>query len=329
MKPVQMARRIAYYAGVRFGQRPVHLNIEVTKHCNATCDFCDYWKTEEEMRIEDYSEVVRRFRPMVVVFTGGEPLLRKDISAVVRRVKETEPNIYSSLITNGSLLTIEKAQDLREAGLDRLCISLDYLGERHDRSRGCEGLFERIRDLSTQLPAVGFDKVAFNTIIMEDNLDDLVPIACFAKERSIHVGFSTYSTAKTGEARHFVTEASREKLRSVIADLLEAKRTLRNIVNSDYYLQRVPDYFFGGGIGGCKAGSHWLQITPAGMVKPCSELPILRHFRDFWPNGDVTGGCKACWFACRGEEEAPLDLGRVLELAGLPNPLPPPPTAEG
>lgn len=318
MTLTKTAKGIAHFAAGRLQGRPVHLNLEVTKHCNATCDFCDYWKTEEEMRLDDYAEVIRRFKPMVVTLTGGEPMLRKDLPDIVRSIKESAFFVHLSMVTNGSLLTIEKARALRAAGLDQLCISLDYMGERHTTSRGCENLFEHISRITWELPELGFERVAFNTIIMEDNLDDLLPIVRFAKERNLYVNFSTYSTAKNGEARHFLTEPMKDKLLATIRSLLQAKRAFRNILSSDYYLSRVPDFFFKGGIGGCQAGIRWFQITPAGMVKACAELPILTHYKDFRPGADVINGCKACWYSCRGEEEAPLTFSRVTEIAGFP-----------
>ncbi|MBI2059977.1 MAG: radical SAM protein [Nitrospirae bacterium] len=318
MQLVKAVKGVAHFATGRLQNRPVHLNLEVTKFCNATCDFCDYWKTEEELRLDDYAEIVRKFKPMVVTLTGGEPMLRKDLPDIVRSIKQAAFFVHLSMVTNGSLLTLDKARALREAGLDQLCISLDYMGERHTKSRGCENLFEHIAEITQALPPMGYERVAFNTIIMEDNLDDLLPIVRFAKEREMYVNFSTYSSAKNGQTRHFISEASREKLLGTIRQLLLAKREMRNILSSDYYLSRIPDFFFGGGIDGCKAGIRWFQITPAGMVKPCAELPLLTHYKDFEPGADVINGCKACWYSCRGEEEAPLSFSRVTELAGFP-----------
>ena len=58
--------------------------MEVTKLCNARCDFCDYWQTRNEERLKDYSDLIRKIDPLVVMVTGGEPMLRKDIVEQVK-----------------------------------------------------------------------------------------------------------------------------------------------------------------------------------------------------------------------------------------------------
>ncbi|MFQ5846304.1 MAG: radical SAM protein [Candidatus Methylomirabilales bacterium] len=64
------------------------VNLEVTKSCNARCDCCDSWKTMDETRITDYLPIIKKFGPMYINITGGEPLLRKDLPAIVRRIKD-------------------------------------------------------------------------------------------------------------------------------------------------------------------------------------------------------------------------------------------------
>ena len=57
---------------------PKLVNLEVTKLCNAKCDFCDYWQTKHEERLTDYTQLIKKIDPLVVMVTGGEPMLRKD-----------------------------------------------------------------------------------------------------------------------------------------------------------------------------------------------------------------------------------------------------------
>ena len=64
---------------IKIKNSPKLLNLEVTKKCNARCDFCDYWQTQHEERLYDYSDLIKKINPLVVMVTGGEPMLRKDI----------------------------------------------------------------------------------------------------------------------------------------------------------------------------------------------------------------------------------------------------------
>ena len=111
-------------------QRPVsNLRISLNSACNLRCVYCHRegeCRPEEAMPLEDIREILlvaKRLDIRSVKFTGGEPLLRRDIVDVIRCVPE---GIESSMTTNGTLLG-PLAQDLRKAGLSRVNISLDSL----------------------------------------------------------------------------------------------------------------------------------------------------------------------------------------------------------
>jgi MoaA/NifB/PqqE/SkfB family radical SAM enzyme len=300
---------------VATGQRLRHLTIEVTKRCNARCEFCDYWREPRGEELADYAPIVRRFNPLVVTLSGGEPLLRPDLEAVIRRIRAADSAVYLALVTNGALLTAERAARLRDAGLDQLSVSFDYPDERHDRARGIPGLGARIRGLLPALAATGFDSVGFNTVIKNDNLEDIPAILEIARGAGVRVGFSAYCALKTGDDRLLVSGENREKLRVAVAQIKEAKARHRITRSSDYYLDRVEEYFAGRTIHGCQAGISWIQVTPSGAIKPCSELPVVADdYRSYDPRRAAPVSCTSCWYSCRGESQAPLDLRRLRDL---------------
>lgn len=297
------------------GQRLRHLTIEVTKRCNARCSFCDYWREPQGEELADYAPIVRRFDPLVVTISGGEPLLRRDLEGLIRSIRAADPPVYIALVTNGALLTPERAGRLRDAGVDQLSISYDYPDERHDRARGIPGLGARIRGLLPALAAVGFDTVSLNTVMKNDNLDDIPAILELALRAGVRVGFSAYCALKTGDERLLVADENREKLRVAIARIKEAKARHRITRTSEYYLDRVEEYFAGRAIPGCQAGISWVQVTPAGEIKPCSELPVVAaDYREYDPRRVQAVACTSCWYSCRGESQAPLDLRRLRDL---------------
>jgi hypothetical protein len=150
---------------------------------------------------------------IVVSINGGEPLLRNDICDIVRQVRLHV--MYVALITNAGLLTLEKAHALKEAGLDQLTISLDYLDERHDKVRGIPGLFKRISGLVPQIRNQVLENIVLNTIIMDSNLDDVVTIAKQAHEWGIKVSFSAYSANKADNDTEVIHDDKQEKLKAV------------------------------------------------------------------------------------------------------------------
>lgn len=123
---------------------PKLVNLEVTKKCNARCDFCDYWQTQHEERLDDYSDLIKKINPLVVMVTGGEPMLRKDIVDIIKQIKSASYFTYTGIITKGDLLNLEKAKSLYDAGIDQIAISLDFLGDRHSDNRGVNGLWDHV-----------------------------------------------------------------------------------------------------------------------------------------------------------------------------------------
>ena len=301
------------YAWSKFKRRPLFLNLEVTKRCNARCKHCDYWKGPHEAELKDYAPVVQKINPLIVSFTGGEPLVRKDIFDLIQSIKENGGLFYLTMVTNGALLNLEKAEKLKKAGIDQLSISLDFLDERHDQTRGIKGLFVHLSNLIPDLSHIGFDNVALNTVIMENNLDQITRIAERAWDWGVKVSYSSYCEMKNNDRSLSVQSENLDKLKKIVAHLIQYKSSLGNITNSTYYLERIPIYFETGKIDGCLAGQRWLQVTPDGHLKPCSELPPLGYFEDFpLPRKKVFFA--SCWYSCRGEAQAPLSLRRLAEI---------------
>src|SRR5207244_5753867 len=169
--------------------------------CNAHCTFCDYWKTDPSAKateLKSFADAARYFNPMLVTFTGGEPTLRRDLEDLVSSVNRAVNLKYMTLITHGGMLSPERARSLWKAGINQFNISLDFLDERHDRARGIPGLSAKIFDALPGLRARGIDNVRFNTVIKNDNLDQILPIVRRAAELGIGVNFSVYSDAKNG-----------------------------------------------------------------------------------------------------------------------------------
>jgi len=302
--------------------RPKLVNLEVTKLCNAGCDFCDYWQTRHEIRLSDYRPVIERINPLVVVITGGEPMLRKDLPQIVKQIKECSIFIFTSMVTKGDLLTLEKAKELFDAGLDQIAISLDFPEEKHDSYRGIPGLWDHLSKLIPQLGKT-FNKksVVLNTIIMEDNLDRIVDIAHLAREWGIAVSFSSYSIMKTNNTTHFVKQKQLEKVREVVGKLIELRRKWKGvIVSTEHYLREIPSYFEKGEGPECFAGINMVQVTPSGHIKRCSEMPIVAHYSEYHLGMFDKTKCTACWYSCRGETQIPDKsdtFKRALEYIGI------------
>ena len=81
-------------------------------------------------RVLDQVDEMMEAREIMVITTGGEPLMRDDIAKVGREI--TQRGFYWGMVTNGMLLTKSKMQELMEAGLNSISVSLDGLDEDHN-----------------------------------------------------------------------------------------------------------------------------------------------------------------------------------------------------
>jgi MoaA/NifB/PqqE/SkfB family radical SAM enzyme len=278
LTPAQKVRATAKYLRNRLHKRPMLVSIEMTKHCNAGCDFCDDWKTKHSPKLGDVVDMARRLDPMVLSLTGGEPLIEKRLPQIIRDVKASQDFIYLYVVTNGSLLTEERAFEMFDAGLDQMSISLNYLDERQDEERKLPGLWAHLSSLIPTLTARGHTVVA-NTVIMRDNLDQILPIARQTRQWNAKVSYSCYTAFKNGNRDHYLSPEELLELGRIVGQLVEHKKRAGNITNSRFYLERIVPYFTDAeGIRGCKAGNGFVQLTPDGQVRQCADFAPFVHY---------------------------------------------------
>lgn len=312
-KSPHWTRGLLYYIRSRILGLPPLVNIEFTKKCNAKCSFCQYWQLDSSNELNDYGPIIKRFRPVTLSISGGEPLMRKNYPDLIRGVRPYAH--FISIVTNGALLNEQSAEKLLNAGINHISVSLDYLSDNHDEARGVPGLYRHISETVPHLTSLGY-KISFNTIIMESNLDQIIPIAHKAKEWGAAVSYSAFCALKIDDNEQMVRENRLEQLNAVVAELISLKRKLKNIRNSDYYLKRIPDYFKNGIVPGCRAGFKWVHVTPDGFIQPCSDLPRVCHYSEYTKDKMKPVACSKCWYTCRGEAEAShLNPRRFWELA--------------
>jgi len=319
-KPWHVPIFLVKYAYLTVTRRPVLVNFEVTMRCNARCGFCDYWKTDPSAKaseIKSFADAARHFNPMVITFTGGEPTLRSDLEELVASVDAAVSLKYMTLLTHGGMLSPERARSLWKAGINQFNISLDFLDERHDRARGISGLSAKIMRTIPRMREIGITGIRFNTVIKHDNLDQLLPIVRRARELGCGVNFSCYTAAKNGATEGLIERGQTRELEAVVRELLAVKRKTRGVItNSDYYLEQIPRYVRGEITEPCRSGMRTIHVDPLGRVKRCPDFPTDFHWTEFRKYEPIDGN--ACFYACRGEAQAPLQFSRVRDVMASP-----------
>lgn len=307
------------YAKLRWQKRPVLVHFEVTMRCNAKCSFCDYWKTPADRKaheLKSFVDAAKHFDPMLVTWTGGEPLLRSDLEDLVAAVDRAVRTKYTTLITHGAMLSVERARTLWNAGVSQFNISLDYPDARHDAARGIPGLTQKIFTVAERIRAEGMT-VRFNTVIKDDNLDDVLPLVQAAERMRVGMNLSVYTDSKNGNRAHLLGADHMARVEALVQELLAFKRRRRGTIsNSDHYIANIPRYLKGEMTEPCLSGQDTIHIDPYGHVRRCPDFPADGHWSTY--EGYAPIKCDMCYYACRGEAQAPLRANRFLDLVASP-----------
>lgn len=286
-------------------ERPIVVSFEVTDACTAFCKHCDHGGPRDmsrDMRPADYRHYMDVLRPVVVQVSGGEPLMRDDLTDVVRNIKEPSGLPFIILVSNWSLMTEERYLALREAGVDEFCVSLDFPDDRMDEFRGFAGLFDHLKTIVPRLAALGHDDIVLNNCIHAENVGDVNACADTAKAWGVNINYSAYTPRRTGNRDLFLTKP--EQLDTLRRELgrLKTRMDGRWIAVTDTTLDATQRYFETGGAPGCKAGLRWLVVTSDGQLQPCSmqftRFPLdeqARMVREFTRNNT----CDECYVAIR------------------------------
>ncbi len=184
-----------------YGRALRNLRLSVTDRCNLRCQYCmpeeDYaWLPREQLlHFEEISVLVDVFLDLgvdKVRLTGGEPLLRRDLPALVRLLA-AKPRVRDLAITTNGLLLAAQAPALKAAGLHRVTVSLDTL--RRDRFRTLtrrDGHVQVLEGIAA-VAATGFTDTKLDTVVMrgvnDDELGDLIE---FGKKATAEIRFIEY-----------------------------------------------------------------------------------------------------------------------------------------
>lgn len=184
-----------------FGRKHDYLRISVTDRCNLRCVYCmgaDGVKLLPRRAILSYEEILRvvkcgsRMGISKIRITGGEPLVRKNLSYFIGGLRKINGIEDISLTTNGIFLR-KYAQQLKNAGLDRVNISLDTmkpaLFEEMTRGGNVNDVFEGMKAALEY----GLIPLKINTVLMKGfNEGEVLDFINMAREREIHVRFIEY-----------------------------------------------------------------------------------------------------------------------------------------
>lgn len=277
----------------RFGRDITYIRVSITKKCNLRCIYCmpekiDIEDYQDLMKYEDILSVVKASQKLgikKVRYTGGEPLIYKNIEKLIYETSEINGIEDISITTNGILLC-DMAKELKNSGLKRVNISLDSLNENKFRTITGGGNLKKVLSAVDVCVNLGFTPVKLNTVIIRGiNDDEIRNIAYLTKDIPVDVRFIELMPIGEGIKYYQNGFMNSEETMNKIPGLIPIKSE-RSSTAAIYKLQRSL-----GTIGFISPLSskfcsdcNRIRLTSDGKIKPClhseTEINLMEHIKD-------------------------------------------------
>jgi cyclic pyranopterin phosphate synthase len=285
-----------------FGRAIRDLRISVTDRCNFRCVYCmpkeifgpDYAYLPHGA-VLTYEEIARLAKLFVhlgvrkIRLTGGEPLIRREIEKLVAMLSDLADLDDLSLTTNGSALTMEKAQMLRDAGLRRITVSLDSLDDATFRAMNDVNFpVARVLQAIDNAVAVGLTPVKINMVVKRGlNEHDVLPMARYFRGSGHILRFIEYMDVGNSNAWR-------------LDDVVSAAQ-IADMINAEFPIEPVGANYRG------EVAKRWRYRDGAGEIGVISS--VTQPFCGSCTRARLSaeGSLYTCLFATEGH-----DLRRLL-----------------
>lgn len=276
-------------------ERPIlSLRITLTNRCNVNCLYCHHdgmVKSKDEMTADELytiCKIAKKIGVRKIRLSGGEPLLKKDIVEIVDKIASLGFKDIS-MTTNGILLE-KYAQDLKDAGLDRVNVSLDTLNRETFEFITKKDYLEDAKKGILKAVEVGLYPVKINMVIMKDiNQNEIDDMFEFCKENDIVLQLIELIESENCDDDKFSVDYH-YKLDDIEKELAD----IADDVREREFMQGRKKYYIDGGeievvkpVDNAKfcAKCSRLRITPDGKIKPCllrndNLVELISHVRN-------------------------------------------------
>jgi pyrroloquinoline quinone biosynthesis protein E len=299
---------------------------ELTHRCPLQCPYCSnplhLERASAELKTAEWLRVLREAAGMgcmQVHFSGGEPLVRRDLEELVEGAAAA--GLYSNLITSGVTLDAERLRRLVDAGLEHVQLSFqDSESAGAERISGYRNGHAKKLAAAARVREAGLPLTA-NFVVHRQNLHHLEAMLELAvtigARRAEIANVQYYGWALTNRAALMPTREQLERMNGIVD---AARETYKGVLVIDYV---VPDYYaqypkpcMGGW------GRRFLNVSPTGKVLPCHAAETItdisfdnvraRSLADIWSNSDAFNRFRGTgWMPepCRSCERKEIDWG--------------------
>ena len=309
---------------------PTDAIIALTYRCDARCEMCNIWqlKPQEFLSIDDYATVPSSLKDINI--SGGEAFMRSDVVDIVKVIhaKCNNPRIVVS--TNGFRTDkiVAAMEELRKTIPNiGVGVSLDGIGETHNKIRGVKHAWENATATLKQLRERGFTNIRIGFTAMNENVHEMRQVYDYANQ--IGVQFTT-AVAQNSEI-YFSTQVNQDVSNETLYDALGY---VMNHELRSYHPKRWLRAYFESGtlvfnrekkrLLECRAGIDFFYLAPEGIVYPCLTIPSPMgdlkgtSFESLWESSQAAqvrreiAGCEQCWMICTARSELKKNLPRAL-----------------
>ncbi|HEE9130764.1 TPA: GTP 3',8-cyclase MoaA [Campylobacter coli] len=295
----------------QFGRKINYLRISVTQRCNFRCLYCmpkipfNHQPKEKLLSFEELflfvkvaiDEGIEKIR-----ITGGEPLLRKDLSVFIKMINDYKKDLDLAITTNGFLLK-DFAKDLKDAGLKRLNISLDTLESKKAKILAQKDVLDSVLAGIDEALSVGL-KVKLNTVVLKGlNDDELIPLLEFAKSKNIQIRFIEFMEnihaygklqgLKRDEIIQILSQKYQVKL------IKKAEKAPVSIYSADGYKFGIIDPHSHEFCDSCNR----IRLSAEGLLIPCLYFDEALSIKEAVRKGDINAAAKILQEVLRNKPE--------------------------
>lgn len=295
----------------QFGRKINYLRISVTQRCNFRCLYCmpkipfNHQPKENLLSFEELflfvkvaiDEGIEKIR-----ITGGEPLLRKDLSVFIKMINDYKKDLDLAITTNGFLLK-DFAKDLKDAGLKRLNISLDTLESKKAKILAQKDVLDSVLAGIDEALSVGL-KVKLNTVVLKGlNDDELVPLLEFAKSKNIQIRFIEFM--ENIHAYGKLQGLKRDEIIQILSQKYQIK-LIKKAEKAPVSIYSADDYEFGiidpHSHEFCDSCNR-IRLSAEGLLIPCLYFDEALSIKEAVRKGDINAAAKILQEVLRNKPE--------------------------
>jgi len=328
---------------------PLVVSYAVTKACNLRCLHCHVSAREampDELNVREAMHAIDEMEALgteALIFSGGEPLLRKDFVTTLAQYCD-DRGIITAMLSNGLLINHQVALELKDAGIKAIGIPIDSVyPEAHDKLRNVPGTFEKA--VAAIHACLDMDlELVVTTMALKDTFNEIPKRMEFLESLGVDE-VAVYDLVPVGRGKDVMDQAMTQDQRVSLIRYLQAKQEETDVVftisggiplypeiamethklhDSKPKDLLLKEFWIHNSVG-CHAGILYFSLRPNGDVYPCTFLPIKagnireQSLTDIWRNSKILnilrqrtslkGKCGTCEYreacgGCRGRAYA-------------------------